>query len=124
MATFGLTTGLDSTEVVHRAVAFFGVEGIGLEVVLRGDCCVRFAGGDGHVQVTTWEASGETVVELQTVGWDGQMREFIRSLPRSANEKSLKRQGAAPHRDRQEREEPLQKPPAEPSSGPSTCPVH
>jgi hypothetical protein len=76
-------TRLDSRTVVDRAVAHFGPDGLDLEVVERGDCCVRFRGGGGFVLVQTEDlerGSKRTKVVIQGREHEFQIREFLRTL--------------------------------------------
>lgn len=83
MASYSMTCGLSPTEVVNRALAFFGRGSLDLEVSIKGDRCVRFA-GRGYVQVRVREAGNETVVDLETRLWDDQVKEFMVNLTAAA----------------------------------------
>jgi hypothetical protein len=85
MASYTITSALSPSEVVDRARAFFGHDGLDLEVSVNSECCVRFA-DRGYVQVSVRQASRGTVVELETRLWDDQVREFVRALPGRAEQ--------------------------------------
>jgi hypothetical protein len=79
MARYGVTTKLTPDQLIEKAVAFFGEDGVGLDVIEHSPCCARFAGGGGHVSVTV--AAGEkTEVELVTREWDYDVKRFMREI--------------------------------------------
>ena len=79
MARYGVTTKQSPEEVIRKAVAFFGKDGTGLEVIDQGRCCARFEGGGGYVSVTVTEEDG-TRVELVTREWDYDVKKFVRQV--------------------------------------------
>ena len=74
-------TKLAPEQVVERAVQFFGQE-YGLTVAWRSPVSARFEGGGGHVQLTATARPKGSEVELETMEWDVQVREFAGRLPR------------------------------------------
>ena len=76
MARYGKKTSLKPSEVVERAVKFFGEGGLGLKIVEKTQEMVCFEGGGGHVTITTC-LNGETDVDLETREWDYQVKEFM-----------------------------------------------
>jgi hypothetical protein len=79
MPRYGVETKLSPEEVIQRAVAFFGKEGVGLEVIDQGSCCASFEGGGGHVSVTVSQGE-KTEVELVTREWDYDVKQFMRQI--------------------------------------------
>jgi len=70
------------SQVIGRAVSFFGPGGWGLEVVERAECCARFVGGGGHVfvQVTGKEGEKGSTVAVESVEWEHAAKEFLTKL--------------------------------------------
>jgi hypothetical protein len=66
--------------ILEKAAAFFGEDGLGLELVERDPCCASFKGGGGHVSLTVSEGERRTEVELETREWDYQVRQFINEI--------------------------------------------
>jgi len=73
---YGTETKLGGSEVLDRAVEYFGGGGLGLELTSRDDCCASFVGGGGHVTVTVTEGE-KTAVDLETREWDYQVKKFV-----------------------------------------------
>ena len=67
------------SEVINRALAFFGPGGLGLEVVEQGECCARFEGGGGYVFVESSAAASGKGSEVTVEGreWESQIRQFL-----------------------------------------------
>jgi hypothetical protein len=80
MARYGVKTELSPELTIEKAVAWFGEEGLGLEVAERGDCCVAFAGGGGHIRITATAAEDKTAIELVTREWDYDVKQFMRKI--------------------------------------------
>ena len=79
MGHYMVKTKLSPEEAIEKAVAYFGEEGLGLEITSRNDNCVNFRGGGGHVDIIT--CSGEkTEVELETREWDYHVRGFMKDI--------------------------------------------
>jgi hypothetical protein len=76
LAHYGKKTSLKPSEVIERAVKFFGEGGLGLKIVEETQETVCFEGGGGHVTITTCP-NGETDVDLETMEWDYQVKEFM-----------------------------------------------
>ena len=79
MPRYGVQTKLSPQEIIQKAAAFFGKEGVGLEITDRSRCCVSFQGGGGHVSVTVNEGE-QTEVELVTREWDYDVKRFVRQI--------------------------------------------
>jgi hypothetical protein len=75
------TTKLTPEQIVERAARYFGGE-FGLAVAWRSPVSARFEGGGGHVQVSTAAAPSGAEVELETMEWEIQVRQFAADLPR------------------------------------------
>jgi hypothetical protein len=71
---------LKPDEAIQRAVAFFGPKGYGLEVKDDGNCCATFEGGGGSVHVSASESKKGSTVELESVEWDYQTKQFLSSI--------------------------------------------
>jgi hypothetical protein len=82
MIRVGKDTKLTSKEVVARAVAFFGPDGLGLEVEESAPCCARFVGGGGYVSLQTTSEEEPSGVEVTVEGreWDSQVKQFLEKL--------------------------------------------
>ncbi len=81
MASYSIETRRKPEEVLHRAEAFFGRDGLGLKQSGNGRG-YHFEGGGGHVDVTACSEDNRTIVELDTREWDYQVREFMRKVTR------------------------------------------
>ena len=79
MARFGKKTSLKPSEVIEKAVGFFGNGGIGLKIVERADEIICFEGGGGHVTITLC-LNEKTDVDLETREWDYQVIQFMREI--------------------------------------------
>jgi len=68
-----------AAKVLERAVAFFGPGGWGLELIERGECCVRFEGAGGHVYVTVQdrEKGRGSTVEVESREFEYAAKEFL-----------------------------------------------
>ena len=79
MIRMGKETKLTSTEVIAKAVAFFGPEGWGLEVEERAACCARFVGVGGYVfvQASDDEEAGGLEVIIEGREWESQIQQFM-----------------------------------------------
>ncbi len=77
MLNLSTSSKLDRDEVIKRAVAFFGSNGYGLEVVEETSGYASFKGGGGGVEVIANAEGDKTTVELTSQEWDYQVKEFI-----------------------------------------------
>ncbi len=80
MPLYSVKTRGSPEEAIQKAKAFFGEEGLGLEMVQESPCCITLQGGGGHVTVTANENEGKTEVELETREWDYQVKQFMRQV--------------------------------------------
>jgi len=83
MLNMAKVTKLKAAEVVDRAIAFFGPEGWGMDVVESSACCARLRGLGGFLLLQTEDIaeSGDTRVEIQGTEIESEIREFMRALP-------------------------------------------
>jgi hypothetical protein len=67
------------SEVISRALAFFGPGGLGLDVVEQGECCARFEGGGGYVFIESSDVASGKGCEVTVEGreWESQIRQFL-----------------------------------------------
>jgi hypothetical protein len=79
MIRMGKESKLAPSEVVEKAVGFFGPSGAGLNVVDQGACCARFEGAGGYVFVQTADIDdqGGSNVTIEGREWEYQIRQFI-----------------------------------------------
>ena len=71
---------LKPEEVIKRAKKYFGPEGYGLKDEDEGNCCTYFEGGGGSVRVTASEEKKGSTVDLESVEWDYQVKEFLQKI--------------------------------------------
>ena len=75
------TTNLAPEQAIDRAVRYFADE-LGLALAWRLAISARFVGGGGHVQVSAAAAPRGAELELETMEWENQVRQFAGDLPR------------------------------------------
>ena len=80
MARYGKTSKHEPKTVIEKARAFFGPGGEGLTVVEVGDCCVRFQGGGGLVEVRATQLEKGSDVEILSREWDYQAKTFLQMI--------------------------------------------
>ena len=80
MARYGVETKLSPGQAVAKAVAWFGEQGLGLEMTERGERYAAFVGGGGHVRITATVAKENTTLELETREWDHNVKQFVRKI--------------------------------------------
>lgn len=68
------------SDVLERAVKYFGPGGLGLTQEGSEPGCLQFSGGGGHVALTTTASDGGTEINLETREWDIQVREFLEKI--------------------------------------------
>jgi hypothetical protein len=75
----GKDSKLAPSEVVEKAVEFFGPSGAALEVVDQGACCARFEGAGGFVFVQTVEIDDHRGSSVTVEGreWEHQIKQFM-----------------------------------------------
>ena len=67
-------------EVLQKARAFFGPNGVGLALEEGTANSLRFTGAGGFVLVTAAPAEGGTDVDLQSQEWDYQIKQFLKEI--------------------------------------------
>ena len=79
MINIGKESKLVPSELVEKAVAFFGPSGMGLKVVERDHCCARYEGAGGYVFVRAQELRGQEGSEVTLEGreWNHQIKQFM-----------------------------------------------
>ena len=81
MVRYGIESKLNPTEAIDAAVAYFGADGIGLEIQDKGENCVTFVGSGGYVSVVACEPEDESSsgseLELETREWDYDVKRFM-----------------------------------------------
>jgi hypothetical protein len=79
MIKIGKESKLVPSEVIKRAVGFWGPSGVGLSVVEEGACCARFEGAGGHVSVRTADIENKKGSNVTVEGheWEYQIRRFM-----------------------------------------------
>jgi hypothetical protein len=79
MIRVGKESNLVPSEVIARAVEFFGASGLGMTVVDQSECYARFEGGGGHVAVEAGDIDGQKGSDVNVEGreWDYQIKQFL-----------------------------------------------
>ena len=75
-------TSLAVEETRKRFKAFFGKDGLGLDIKEDSDDCLNFEGSGGFVNAVVCAEEGKTKIELSSQEWDKQVKDFAASLPR------------------------------------------
>jgi hypothetical protein len=73
---YEVTTSLTPQQVMERAAAHFGPQGLGLETTSRDERCLVFEGGGGYVALKI-QPGDKTTVELETREWDRVVEQFM-----------------------------------------------
>jgi hypothetical protein len=73
-------TKLKPEEAIKKAVAFFGRGGYGLELKAEDDCTAYFEGGGGSVKVLAAPGKKGSTVDIESVEWDYQAKQFFDKL--------------------------------------------
>lgn len=79
MIKMGKESKLVPSEVIQKAVGFWGPLGVGLNVVEESACCARFEGSGGHVyvQVAATEDQRGSNVTVEGREWEYQIKQFM-----------------------------------------------
>jgi hypothetical protein len=80
MTRYRVETRVKPEEAIAQAIAFFGGDGLGLEIKEQSVCCVNFEGAGGHVQVTASAGGTRTAVDVVSREWDRDVERFVRSI--------------------------------------------
>jgi hypothetical protein len=71
---------LKPQEVIKRAAAFFGPKGYGLILKEEDNCNAYFEGGGGSVRVSAATSKKGSSVDIESVEWDYQAKEFLNRI--------------------------------------------
>ncbi len=71
---------LTPQEAIKKAVAFFGRGGLGLELKEEDSCNAYFEGGGGGIRVSAATSKKGSSVDVESVEWDFQAKEFLGRL--------------------------------------------
>lgn len=80
MARYGATSKRAPSDVVERALRFFGPKGLGLDVLSSGADGAQFDGGGGKVYLAVTPRERGCELEIETQEWDTQVVKFLRKL--------------------------------------------
>jgi hypothetical protein len=82
MIRLGKESKFAPTEVLDRAVAFFGSDGVGLKLVNQDACCARFEGAGGYVYVQAADVDDQEGSDVSIEGreWEHQIKQFIQQI--------------------------------------------
>jgi len=73
---YQVTTALTPCQALEQALADFGPDGLGLQIMSQTNFSLGFQGGGGYIAVTT-QHGAETTVELETREWDHAVQRFM-----------------------------------------------
>ena len=73
-------TKLKPGEAIKKAVAFFGPGGYGLELKAEDSCTAYFEGGGGSIKVIAAAGRKGSSVDIESVEWDYQAKQFFDKL--------------------------------------------
>jgi hypothetical protein len=68
---------LKPNDVIKKAVGFFGSKGLGLILKEEDKCNAYFEGGGGSVRVAAATAKKGSTVDIESVEWDYQSKQFL-----------------------------------------------
>ena len=77
---YEVTTTLSPQAAITYAKNYFGLQGIGLEVIDEHETSVTLKGGGGHVSVIACSDGKKTTLELETREWDYPVRQFMQEV--------------------------------------------
>ena len=78
MIRMGKESNRTPSEVIERAIDFFGPSGLGMNVQEQSDCCARFEGAGGEVVVQavgTHQKGSDVTIEGRE--WEVQIKQFM-----------------------------------------------
>lgn len=81
MLTLGKKSKMSATDVIDKAINFFGPSGLGLTVQQRSDCCVTFSSQVAFVTVeaSDLESKGSDV-HIETREFEFSAKEFLNKI--------------------------------------------
>jgi hypothetical protein len=71
---------LKPQEAIKKAITFFGPSGHGLELKEEDSCNAYLEGGGGSVRVSAATSKKGSSVDVESVEWDYQAKQFIEKL--------------------------------------------
>jgi hypothetical protein len=79
MIKMGKDSKLASSQVIEKAVGFFGPSGSGMSILEQTDCCARFEGTGGYVFVQAVDSDdrGGSNVTVEGREWEYQIKQFM-----------------------------------------------
>lgn len=80
MARYGKRSRYEPKTVIEKARAFFGPGGEGLTILEIDDCCVRFEGGGGLVEIRATQLERGSDVDILSREWDYQAKTFLERI--------------------------------------------
>ncbi len=80
MLNISRETKLSPEKIKQKTKDFFGDKGLKLELTEEVNDCLSFAGGGGYVTVTISPKDKKNLVEIVTMEWEYQVKEFIGKL--------------------------------------------
>jgi len=83
MLNMEIKTKLSVPEVCLRLKSFFGKGGLGLRITEETPSCLSFEGGGGYVNATVCKEENQTKINLLSMEWEIQVKNFSASLPRN-----------------------------------------
>ncbi len=80
MLRIGKASNYSPAEVLERAIAYFGPDGVGLEPQEQSEEAVQFVGAGGHVLVQVAPQTKGTDVDIQTREFDYDVKQFLHKI--------------------------------------------
>jgi len=77
MLKIGKESKLKPQDVIKRAIEFYGAKGYGLILKEEDNCNVYLEGGGGSVRVSAATSKKGSSVDIESVEWDYQSKEFL-----------------------------------------------
>ncbi|OGO20928.1 MAG: hypothetical protein A2Z15_00675 [Chloroflexi bacterium RBG_16_50_11] len=71
---------LKPQDAIKKSVDFFGPKGFGLEIKEEDNCNAYFEGGGGSVRVSAATSKKGSSVDIESVEWDFQVKQFLDKL--------------------------------------------
>jgi len=80
MLKIGKESRLKPEEIIKKAVEYYGPKGYGLKVTEEDTCNVYLVGGGGSVRVSAAAGQKGSSVDIESVEWDYQTKEFLNKI--------------------------------------------
>ncbi len=80
MLNISKITALSSDKIKLKAKEYFGDRGLKLEISEDTNDCISFTGGGGYVTVTISPVKDKNTVDIVTMEWEFQVKEFLFGL--------------------------------------------